>query len=106
MEAKHTPGPWFAVDYSGSYFIQNGPMYEDKGILSYDYSTFGEKYSVTKEEAEANAALIIAAPEMFEACLSAKAMYEAQGINEHSRIGGEQYKQLLQAIEKATEKNK
>lgn len=48
--------------------------------------------------------LISSAPELLEACLEAKAMYEAQGINvKRSRIGGEQYKNLLNAIEKATE---
>lgn len=46
-------------------------------------------------------ALISAAPDMFECCLTAKAMYEAQGINKDSQIGGEQYEQLLRAINKA-----
>lgn len=40
---------------------------------------------------------------LFKACLTAKAMYEAQGINENSRIGGEQYRELLAAIKKSTE---
>lgn len=65
MTHKHTPAPWFAVDYAGSFCIQNGPMYEDKDILSYD-SISGIEYSVTKEEAEANAALMVIAPDMFE----------------------------------------
>lgn len=38
---------------------------------------------------------------LYDACLEAKAMYEAQGINEDSRIGGEQYHNLLLAIQKA-----
>ena len=46
-------------------------------------------------------ALISAAPDLLECCKTAKAIYEAQGINENSRIGGEQYQQLLQAINKA-----
>ena len=48
-------------------------------------------------------ALISAAPDLLEACLEARVMYEAQGINEESRIGGEQYKRLVFAIGKAME---
>jgi hypothetical protein len=48
-------------------------------------------------------ALISAAPDLFEACLTTKAMYEAQGINENSLMFGEQYKQLIKAINKATD---
>lgn len=42
-------------------------------------------------------------PKLLESCFAAKAMYEAQGVNESSRIGGEQYKNLLEAIKQATE---
>jgi len=66
MEAKRTPGPWFAVDYAGSFCIQNGPMYEDTDILSYD-SIWREDEVIQKEIVEANAKLICAAPEMLEA---------------------------------------
>jgi len=60
-------------------------------------------YGSTKIEAESNTRLIASAPELLKACLSAKAMYEAQGISDDSRIGGEQYKQVKEAIKKATE---
>jgi hypothetical protein len=48
-------------------------------------------------------ALISAAPDLLEACLATKEMYEAQGIDENSLMFGEQYKQLVQAIDKATD---
>lgn len=48
-------------------------------------------------------ALISAAPDLLDACFNAKEMYEAQGINENSQFGGEQYKQLIHAIKKATD---
>ncbi len=51
---------------------------------------------------EKDIALISAAPDLLDACLTAKAIYESLGINENSRIGGDQYKKLLQAISKAT----
>ena len=101
MSTKHTPGPWFAVDYAGSFCIQSGPTYEDKDLLSYD-SFSGQKYCVSIDTAEANATLAAAAPDLLEACLTAKAMYEAQGIKADSMIGGEQYSNLLIAIKKAT----
>lgn len=52
---------------------------------------------------KANAKLIAAAPDLLKSCFEAKAMYEANGITRESRIGGEQYSNLISAIKKATE---
>ena len=65
MEAKYTPGPWFAVDYAGKFDIQNGDGYEDTDLLCYD--TIWNEKSLDKETVEANAKLMAAAPEMLEA---------------------------------------
>lgn len=73
--------------------IQSGRM--DWALIMLDNCIF-------RTRAEANAKLIAAAPELLNACFTAKAMFEAQGINKDSRIGGEQYSQLLNAIKEAT----
>lgn len=63
MEQKYTPAPWFAVDYAGSFCIQNGPMYDDTDLLCYD-SIFSDIVPPSKDVVEANAKLMAAAPEM------------------------------------------
>lgn len=57
MEAKHTPGPWFAVDYAGTFVIQDSEYYEGRMLLSRDDCK-------SKEQAKANAMLAAAAPEL------------------------------------------
>ena len=56
-----------------------------------------------KAEADANAKLIAAAPELLEALLASKAVFEALGIYANHRIAGEQYDKVVEAIKKATE---
>lgn len=94
MEKKFTQRPFYPVEYAGIYLIQDDDHYEGHNLLDNDNFP---------DQAEYNAKLMAAAPDLLEACLTAKAMYEAQGINENSRIGGEQYKELLGAIKKALE---
>lgn len=64
MTHKHTPAPWFAVDYAGTLNIQDGPTYEDRNVLSYD--KIWNENTFCKETVEANAALMVIAPDMFE----------------------------------------
>ena len=91
METKHTKGEWFVSN-------------DDQIVSMPSQCKIANRVSgCNYEEAKANAKLISSAPELLKACLEAKSMYEAQGINVESRIGGEQYKNLLNAIEKATE---
>lgn len=53
---RGTKGKWFAVEYAGTYMIQDGEMYEDNNILDSDI--------YTKEVVDANAQLIATAPEL------------------------------------------
>lgn len=101
MDTKFTKGNWLLKNPIAKYAGYNNLWFciiesEDRHIIQ-------KIYGKTKEEAEANAKLIAAAPEMLEACMTAKAMYEAQGITPESIIGGEQYSSLLNTIKKATE---
>ncbi len=59
MATKHTPGPWFPVEYADSFIIQDGPYYEDDNVLSYDAFS-----SIKEDTAKANAKLAAAAPEL------------------------------------------
>jgi len=96
METKHTPSPWFAVDYAGSFCIQNGEMYEDKDVLSYD-SICGKDFSFPIEVAKANAKLAAAAPELLDACEKALSFLKA------IEVRGDCIKSIESAIRKATE---
>ncbi len=56
---KHTPGPWFAVNYAGYNNLQAEPVYGSPDLLN--GQTMGA------EQAEANAKLAAAAPDLLEA---------------------------------------
>ena len=58
-EFKGTKVEWHAVEYAGTYFIQDGETHEDNNILDSDI--------YTEEIVEANARLIAAAPDLLEA---------------------------------------
>lgn len=53
---KHTPGPWYPVQYSGYFDVQNGPLYSDTSVSNIEYD----------ENAEANATLMATAPELLD----------------------------------------
>jgi hypothetical protein len=84
MEDKHTPGPWFVVEYAGFWNLQADPYYTDEGDLLDQ-----EHYAA----AEANAKLAAAAPDLL-----AAARIAASGLM--STEPG--YKELMDAIYKAT----
>lgn len=58
FDFKGTPGPWHAVEYSGTINIQDGQFYGDDNLLDMD--------NFECEEVEANAAAIAAVPNMLE----------------------------------------
>ena len=71
METKHTTGPWFYVDYAGTFNIQDSPDYTGDDLLDYSdvaRSLMGRKKvnPITKEIAIANAKLIAVAPKLLE----------------------------------------
>lgn len=54
MEAKHTPGPWYPVEYAGFWHIQKADFYTEADVLNEDHY----------REAEANAKLCASAPDL------------------------------------------
>ena len=96
MKTKHTPGPWKASTVKG---FENDLVYcrimSDAKPIGFA-GVYKEKYRVTGEEAQWNAKLIAAAPEMLEA-LQAVAKVAAE-----LRMDSMTFKWVNNAIKKAT----
>ena len=88
-DLKHTPGPWYYVNYGGFFSIQSEDGYSDSDVLS---------ESIT-DKAEDNARLAAAAPELLEALNGLTEYFEwlIKDPNFH------EYKKAKAAIKKATE---
>jgi len=90
---KHTPGPWEARFNLHGQAVVNGihgiqvAHFGDNSVYSKDGS-----YSISKEEAMANARLFAAAPDLLEA---------AKDILDLKRTGREAWEKLKAAIKKA-----
>ena len=84
-ETKHTPGPWYPVEFAGFHVIKTEPYYDaGDDLLDVEESP----------NAEANAKLIAAAPELLE-CLK-----EIIAISDRDHSAWEYAKSI---IKKATE---
>ena len=95
----HTKGVWYPVEYAGYWRIQDGPMYGDIDLL--DAEQVGEK------EAEINAKLIAAAPELLEALQLVIGIIKDTAEDEYSRtlkemFTREEYIKITETIKKAT----
>jgi hypothetical protein len=73
MSAKHTPGPWEFIDASSSYRHQLKPVCiiqsGDKQVATFSWND-NSPWFPTKEQSQANARLIAAAPELLAAIQS------------------------------------
>lgn len=67
-----TKGKWFAIEYAGHYNIQTGEFYGNDNVLDYE--------NYPKEEVDANAQLIAAAPDLLEALLEFTKAVEDEDI--------------------------
>lgn len=67
---EFTKEEWYAVEYAGYWELQTSPYYDADGKNLLDAEAVGEK------EAKANAALMQAAPKMFEALQESLSMME------------------------------
>jgi hypothetical protein len=94
----HTPGPWFV----------NGP-YDHTNDLFIRATVDGENFDVASTyddetgNAQANAKLIAAAPELLDALILAnETMNEHFGITDEDDAGNHAHDQIREAIKKAT----
>ena len=90
QQGKHTPGPWI-IDHEN--LTIDGGDKQICAIVNYSQSA----YKVT-DEANANTRLIAAAPELYEACISARNAV----INNNGQMGKETIELVLNAIEMAS----
>lgn len=101
MKTKHTTGPWKSARWN--YDHANAPYSalvvsnESFRLCRLDYDDIGDNpYTIPAAEAEANARLIAAAPELLEACrLIARKQYDES-------VGGTAVKAAREAIAKTT----
>ncbi|GAB4003107.1 hypothetical protein GCM10028807_62890 [Spirosoma daeguense] len=84
---QHTPGPWFAVNYAGFLILQTEPFYGESDLLN---------ESICKE-AEANARLMAAAPDLLEQLKETHAAL----CFDPKYLGSHRYEQNREVIEKA-----
>ncbi len=89
METKHTPGEWKVIPYNG----YQKCIGTDKYTICHTTIALEDK---DKVQAEANAKLIAAAPDLLAAALQIKNEIDTEGLLQGS------YEKLLEAIEKAT----
>ena len=74
MTNKHTPDPWFAVNYGGFMCIQSGPNYNDPDLLDED--------QVGVAAVAANAKLMSNAARMYAAlCIVRRSILTEDGID-------------------------
>lgn len=96
-----TPAPWYPVEYSGFWDIQDAPFYNAKRITSYDEDVF-EGTAVTEKVAKANVTLIAAAPLLLEACIDGLKLIEKCYHND--TLPHSQYVQYAEPMKQAIEK--
>lgn len=74
---KHTPGPWFPSFHANICIgVQNSPDGFTQMICNSILPDKDEEYENQREEIEANAKLIAAAPELLEACVESLSTIE------------------------------
>jgi len=116
MEAlKFTPGPWYVHDgtrpreykegHTGTFDILNTECYQVGGKVMADVKPYGGNFP-EREEAKANAYLIAAAPDLFEAlqewCADYEQYQKGEGLGEART--SEIYRKAKCAMNKATGK--
>lgn len=93
-EFKGTKGEWHAVEFAGFWEITDAPFYDSKRIMTYDDDIFGSCATVT--QAEANAHLCAAAPDLLQACIDF-----VEKVERGEAKSTKSYNQMKQAINKA-----
>ncbi len=85
---KHTPEPWFNVEYAGFNILQSTPFYEENANIL-DADVVGE------ETARANGNLVAAAPELLTSVNKLIDVIKEAGLG----YGGKQHPVVTQALE-------
>jgi len=85
MKAKFTPGPWLVQPgFLTVYTMSNGESGTTNAVASVCQESTSSGSSQTREDAEANANLIAAAPELYEALAELREWYtDIMGMPAH-----------------------
>src|SRR6476646_6775635 len=94
--SKHTPGPW-RPSYDRGYFVETD--HDDKPS-SGNVCNIEQGDGCSKEEAQANARLIAAAPDLLKACKAMVTYCGKYAIEDYAK-GQWPYQNLMDAIAKA-----
>ncbi|OFY43973.1 MAG: hypothetical protein A2X18_07540 [Bacteroidetes bacterium GWF2_40_14] len=100
MSTKHTGGNW-KVGRPGTVVTDTIPEWLMNNTGHDDIEYYGGYLIAESISTKTDANLMAAAPNMLEALKGAKAVLDAQGINEDHCIVGLQYKQIINAINQA-----
>lgn len=113
METKHTKGEWSlnsdfcevngTKHYVGEIYGTNPERYESIASIQCCSHIRNPLTAIHREEAEANAKLIAAAPEMIDCLYSADAALEIIKRNATMFYSAEEHEKIKKAIKKATE---
>jgi len=102
---KHTPGPW-VKDYNGTIgHIKSLGMEKGTPIVCV-YSGIHIALSISKEESEANAYLITAAPELLEVCKEMVSAWEQYAENADGDLLDDKSCEIMSKMSKAIKKAK
>lgn len=99
--SKHTPGPW-RLGIEGTVVADSADGLTIGGATGKENTDYYGGNLICESISMANAKLTAAAPEMLDALLASKAVFEALGIYANHRIAGEQYDKVVEVIKKAT----
>lgn len=97
MKTKHTPGPWIIDDSNAKDKHSSVLWYTVKDSIGTKLiEVKGIHYGVNNDEAEANANLAVAAPDLLEACNS------IMQCDRNEPLPWEEVVKAMEAIQKAT----
>lgn len=98
MKNKNTPGPWFTTGWNN---LSVNTIVDGKECT---ITCPGGKPHATKEELQANAKLIAAAPDLLEACMLVNEILNTHfGVTGKEEGGNDAHDSIRKAIKKATE---
>lgn len=96
----HTPGPWKVNDIEGIVYFEDKPNGEEPGIC---HTQTTEMYSLSPDQAAANAKLIAAAPDLLAVLLEAQELLDSVAFVSQEGDTDDILKKISKVIAKAVQ---